>query len=67
MSEQETRKRAMDLKREGKAPSTQAGEFVREEIPSYSRGQAWCSFCQTSHCHWVVESQKTGCSSQAAT
>lgn len=32
MPEQKTIKRASDKKRQGKAPSTQAGEFVREEI-----------------------------------
>ena len=39
MSEQETRKRAMAQKREGKAPSTQAGEFVREEIHHIREGK----------------------------
>ncbi len=39
MSEQETRKRAMAQKREGKAPSTQAGEFVREEIHYIREGK----------------------------
>jgi hypothetical protein len=32
MPEKETLERARKDKREGKAPSTQAGEFVREEI-----------------------------------
>ena len=32
MPERETIKRARKDKREGKSPSTQAGEFVREEI-----------------------------------
>jgi hypothetical protein len=32
MPEKQTMKRAQRAKREGKSPSTQAGEFVREEI-----------------------------------
>ena len=32
MPEQETLERAREDKAEGKAPTTQAGEFVREEI-----------------------------------
>ena len=32
MPEKKTVKRARKAKKEGKAPSTQAGEFVREEI-----------------------------------
>ena len=31
MPEKATRERAQEDKREGKSPSTQAGEFVREE------------------------------------
>lgn len=39
MPEKETKKRAQKLKREGKAPSTQAGEFVREEIEHVREGK----------------------------
>ena len=39
MPEKETRERAQKLKREGKAPSTQAGEFVREEIEHVREGK----------------------------
>jgi hypothetical protein len=39
MPEQETLKRAREDKREGKAPSTQAGEFVREEIHHVREGK----------------------------
>ena len=39
MSEQETIRRARKDKREGKAPSTQAGEFVREEIEHVREGK----------------------------
>ncbi len=39
MPEQETIERAREDKREGKAPSTQAGEFVREEIEHIREGK----------------------------
>src|SRR3954469_17834724 len=39
MPEEKTIKRALRDKREGKAPSTQAGEFVREEIENIRKGK----------------------------
>src|SRR5438128_3257256 len=39
MPEKTTLKRARKDKREGKAPTTQAGEFVREEIEHIRRGK----------------------------
>jgi hypothetical protein len=39
MPEKETLRRAEEDKREGKAPSTQAGEFVREEIEHIREGK----------------------------
>jgi Family of unknown function (DUF6496) len=39
MPEKRTVKRAKQAKREGKAPSTQAGEFVREEIKHVRQGK----------------------------
>jgi hypothetical protein len=39
MPEKEVKERAKKLKREGKAPSTQAGEFVREEIEHIREGK----------------------------
>src|SRR5216110_1251671 len=39
MPEKETRERAEEDKREGKSPSTQAGEFVREEIEHVREGK----------------------------
>src|SRR5882762_1960183 len=39
MPEKETLQRAREDKREGKAPSTQAGEFVREEIDHIREGK----------------------------
>ena len=39
MPEQETIRKATKAKREGKSPSTQAGEFVREEIHHIREGK----------------------------
>lgn len=39
MPEKKTIERAREDKREGKAPSTQAGEFVREEMEHIRRGK----------------------------
>jgi hypothetical protein len=39
MPEQETIRRAMQKKRRGKRPTTQAGEFVREEIHHIREGK----------------------------
>src|SRR5688500_19397753 len=39
MPERETVKRARKLRREGKAPTTQAGEFVHEEIEHIREGK----------------------------
>ena len=39
MPEKETIRKAREDKREGKAPSTQAGEFVHEEIEHIRRGK----------------------------
>ena len=39
MPEKKTRERARRAKRAGKSPSTQAGEYVREEIHHIRRGQ----------------------------
>jgi hypothetical protein len=39
MPEQKTLQRARKAKREGKAPTTQAGEFVREEIEHVREGK----------------------------
>src|SRR5690348_2321496 len=39
MPEQETLRKAEKAKREGKSPSTQAGEFVREEIHHIREGK----------------------------
>ena len=39
MPEEQTKKRAREDEREGKSPSTQAGEFVREEMEHIREGE----------------------------
>ena len=39
MPEKQTLRRAREARRQGRAPSTQAGEFVREEIEHVRRGK----------------------------
>ncbi|HEV7681442.1 MAG TPA: hypothetical protein VGO68_04925 [Pyrinomonadaceae bacterium] len=56
MPEKETLERAQQDKEEGKAPSTQAGEFVHED----ARRQAWRAFNQASDSHWSFESATRG-------
>ena len=47
MPETETIERAREDAREGKAPSTQAGEFVREEIHHVREGKHGARFFRT--------------------
>ena len=46
MPEQETLERAREDAREGKSPSTQAGEFVREEIHHVREGKHGAKFAK---------------------
>jgi hypothetical protein len=41
----------MKMRKEGKAQSTQAGEFVREEIHHAREGKHGARISQASHCH----------------
>jgi len=61
--EKKTIERATRDKREGKAPTTQAGEFVREEIHHVRRGQAWCSLDQAGDRDRSVQGAPSGCGS----
>ena len=58
MPEKETLERAEEDKREGKAPSTQAGEFVREEIEHVREGKHGAR--STSNCHWTLQGTPRG-------
>jgi hypothetical protein len=54
MPEKKTIERARRDKREGKAPSTQAGEFVREEIEHIRESQHGAAFGCAGHCDRAV-------------
>src|SRR5256885_530585 len=55
--EVETIERAREDAREGKSPSTQAGEFVRRGDAPRPGGQTRCKIDQASHRHWAFEGQ----------
>jgi len=64
MPEKTTIQRAQQDKRAGKAPTTQAGEFVTEE--SHSRRQAWRPLYEASHRDRLIKGPQGGCEAQAA-
>ncbi len=66
MPEKQTLARAKNDKRQGKSPSTQAGEFVREEIHHIREGKHGAALDQAGHCDRFVESQTRGCGFAAA-
>jgi hypothetical protein len=51
MPEEDTIRRAHEDAKEGKAQSTQAGEFVREEIHHVREGKHGARISQASHRH----------------
>jgi hypothetical protein len=55
MPENDVIERAYRDAQEGKSPSTQAGEFVREEI-EHAAGKTWGALPKASYRYWVVES-----------
>jgi len=60
MPERETMQRAREDAREGKSPSTQAGEFVREEMDHIREGKTWSAINQAGNCHWAFEGAARG-------
>ena len=50
MPEKEATERAKEDLREGKSPSTAAGELVREEIDHVREGEAWCTVAAAGDC-----------------
>ena len=60
MPEERTKRRAAKDKAEGKAPSTQAGEFVREEIEHVREGKHGARSTQTSDRHRALQSTPAG-------
>lgn len=60
MPEKKTIERAREDKREGKAPSTQAGEFVREEIHKIRRGEHGARSTQQAIAIGLSEARRAG-------
>ncbi len=60
MPEKRTIAKARKDKREGKAATTQAGEFVREEIRKIRRGEHRGTLAATGHCHRPFRGEARG-------
>lgn len=60
MPERETLERAQEDKREGKSPSTQAGEFVREEIHHVREGKHGASSPQQAIAIGLSKARRAG-------
>ncbi len=60
MPEKETSERAQDDAREGKSPSTQAGEFVREEIHHVREGKHGASSPQQAIAIGLSKARRAG-------
>ena len=66
MPERDTLRRANTKKQEGKAPSTQAGEFVKEEIHHVREGKHGTRSTKQAIANRTVESPQSRCRSEAA-
>ena len=55
MPEKKTIQRARQTKREGKAPTTQAGEFVRETMEHIREGKHGAHSTKQAIAHWSIE------------
>ena len=60
MPEEEAIERAREDEREGKSPSTQAGEFVREEMEHIREGEHGARSPEQAICHWSVQGAARG-------
>lgn len=60
MPEEKVVERARRDAEEGKSPSTQAGEFVREEFDHIREGKHGDKFSAASHRDWIVEGAASG-------
>ena len=56
MPEEEAIERAREDEREGKSPSTQAGEFVREEMEHIREGQHGARSPEQGYSNWPLQS-----------
>ncbi len=65
MPEKETLERARKAEKSGKAPTTQAGEFVREEIRHIRSGKHG-AFGETGDSHRALKSAESWCQTAAA-
>jgi hypothetical protein len=64
MPEEEPTERARDDERQGLSPSTQAGEFVREEMEHIREGERR-TLAGAGHSHWALESAEGRCKTAA--
>jgi len=53
--EKDVMERARHDAEQGKSASTQAGEFVREEMHHIREGKHGAQFGGAGHCHWAVQ------------
>ncbi len=60
MPDKQTLERAKKDKQEGKAPTTQAGEFIREEFDHIREGKHGAPLRETGHCHWPIQGSAAG-------
>jgi len=60
MPDKRTIEKARRDKREGKAPSTQAGEFVREEIDKIRHGEHGARSPQQAIAIWLSNARRAG-------
>jgi len=66
MPAEETLKRAHKDAEEGKSPSTQAGEFAREEIDHIREGKHGAPFDQAGNRDWALKGAPRGRTAEAA-
>ena len=60
MPDKRTIAKARKDKRQGKSATTQAGEFVREEIRKIRRGETWGAVAATGHRHRPLRGEARG-------
>ena len=65
MPEKKTIERARQDARQGKAPSTQAGEFVREEMDHIREGKARRTLRKAGDRDWTIQSAPGRCETSA--
>ena len=66
MPDKETLERAQEDAREGKSPSTQAGEFVKEEMDHIREGKHGAASTKQAIAIGLSKARRAGCRSAAA-